>query len=62
MALDGLGDYTGDSNIVLGLADTTVTKLSRCLVPYLATMFAVAVVITFVPWLIYIVPSLRGLY
>jgi C4-dicarboxylate transporter DctM subunit len=53
----GVGLY-----IVLGLAGTTVTKLSRCLLPYQATMFVVSLIITFVPWLIYIVPSLLGLY
>ena len=53
----GVGLY-----LVLGLAGTTVTKVARCLLPYQATMLAVSLIITFVPWLIFIVPRLLGLY
>jgi C4-dicarboxylate transporter DctM subunit len=53
----GVGLY-----IVIGLAGTTVAKVSRCLLPYQATMFVMSLVITFVPWLIYVVPKLLGLY
>ena len=41
---------------------SAVSKVSRCLLPYLATMFVMSLIITFIPWLIYIVPSLMGLY
>ncbi len=53
----GVGLY-----IVLGLSGATLGEISRRLLPYLATMTAVAVLIAFVPWVVYLVPYLFGLY
>jgi tripartite ATP-independent transporter DctM subunit len=53
----GVGLY-----IVLGLSGATLGEISRHLLPYLATMTAVAVLIAFVPWIVYLVPYLFGLY
>jgi C4-dicarboxylate transporter DctM subunit len=53
----GVGLY-----IVLGLSGATLGELSRYLLPYLATMTAIAVLIALVPWIVYIVPYLLGLY
>jgi tripartite ATP-independent transporter DctM subunit len=53
----GVGLY-----IVLGLSGATLGEISRHLFPYLATMTAVAVIIAFVPWIVYLVPYLFGLY
>jgi tripartite ATP-independent transporter DctM subunit len=53
----GVGLY-----IVLGLSGATLGEVSRHLLPYLATMTAVAVLIAFVPWIVYLVPYLFGLY
>src|SRR5262249_13797575 len=53
----GVGLY-----IVLGLSGATLGETSRHLLPYLATMTAVAVVIAFVPWIVYLVPYVFGLY
>ncbi len=53
----GVGLY-----IVLGLSGATLGETSRYLLPYLATMTAVATVIAFLPWLVYLVPYLFGLY
>ncbi|HEY7245708.1 MAG TPA: TRAP transporter large permease [Xanthobacteraceae bacterium] len=53
----GVGLY-----IVLGLSGATLGAISRRLLPYLATMTAVAVLIAFVPWIVYLVPYLFGLY
>ena len=53
----GVGLY-----IVLGLSGATLSETSRYLLPYLATMTAVAAVIAFLPWLVYLVPYLFGLY
>jgi tripartite ATP-independent transporter DctM subunit len=53
----GVGLY-----IVLGLSGATLGETSRYLLPYLATMTAVAAVIAFLPWLVYLVPYLFGLY
>lgn len=53
----GVGLY-----IVLGLSGATLGELSRYLLPYLATMTAIAVLIALVPWIVFIVPYLLGLY
>jgi len=53
----GVGLY-----IVLGLSGATLGETSRYLLPYLATMTVVAVVIAFVPWIVYLVPYVFGLY
>ena len=53
----GVGLY-----IVISLSGSTVGQISRCLFPYLLTMLAMSLVITLFPWLVYIVPSLLGLY
>jgi C4-dicarboxylate transporter DctM subunit len=53
----GVGLY-----IVLGLSRASLGETSRYLLPYLATMTAVAVVIAFVPWIVYLVPYVFGLY
>jgi C4-dicarboxylate transporter DctM subunit len=53
----GVGLY-----IVLGLSGATIGATSRHLLPYLATMMAVAVVIAFVPWIVYLVPYVLNLY
>jgi C4-dicarboxylate transporter DctM subunit len=53
----GVGLY-----IVLGLSGATLGEISRHLFPYLATMTAVAAVIAFVPWIVYLVPYAFGLY
>jgi TRAP-type C4-dicarboxylate transport system permease large subunit len=53
----GVGLY-----IVLGLSGATVGETSRYLLPYLATMTAIAVVIAFVPWIVYLAPYLFRLY
>ena len=53
----GVGLY-----IVLGLSGATLGEISRHLFPYLATMTAVAVIIAFVPWIVYLAPYLFGLY
>jgi tripartite ATP-independent transporter DctM subunit len=53
----GVGLY-----IVLGLSGATIGETSRHLLPYLATMTAVAVLIAFVPWIVYLVPYVLNLY
>lgn len=53
----GVGLY-----IVLGLSNATLPALSRALAPYLATMFAVAVVVAFWPGLVFALPWLLGLH
>src|SRR5262249_3723552 len=53
----GVGLY-----IVLGLSGATLGEISRYLLPYLATMTVVAVIIAFVPWIVYLVPYVFGLY
>ncbi len=53
----GVGLY-----IVLGLSGATLGEISRHLFPYLATMTAVAAVIAFVPWIVYLVPYVFVLY
>jgi tripartite ATP-independent transporter DctM subunit len=53
----GVGLY-----IVLGLSGATLGEISRHLFPYLATMTAVATVIALVPWIVYFVPYVFGLY
>lgn len=53
----GVGLY-----IVLGLSNSTLPAISRALAPYLATMFAVAVVVAFWPGLVFALPSLLGLH
>jgi len=53
----GVGLY-----IVLGLSGATIGSTSRYLLPYLATMMAVAVLIAFVPWIVYLVPYALNLY
>jgi tripartite ATP-independent transporter DctM subunit len=53
----GVGLY-----IVLGISGATLGDVSRHLFPYLATMTAVAVLIAFVPWSVYLVPHVFGLY
>jgi C4-dicarboxylate transporter, DctM subunit len=53
----GIGLY-----IVLGLSGATVGDVSRHLLPYLATMTVVAVMIAFVPWIVYLVPYVFNLY
>jgi tripartite ATP-independent transporter DctM subunit len=53
----GVGLY-----IVLGLSGATIGETSRHLLPYLATMTVVAVVIAFVPWIVYLVPYVLSLY
>ena len=51
----------GVTEKAVGLA-LTLGETSRYLLPYLATMTAVAAVIAFLPWLVYLVPYLFGLY
>jgi C4-dicarboxylate transporter DctM subunit len=53
----GVGLY-----IVLGLSGATLGELSKYLLPYLATMTVIAMLIALVPWIVYIVPYLLGLY
>jgi tripartite ATP-independent transporter DctM subunit len=53
----GVGLY-----IVLGLSGATLGDTSRHLLPYLATMTAVVVLIALVPWIVYAVPYLFGMY
>jgi tripartite ATP-independent transporter DctM subunit len=53
----GVGLY-----IVLGLSGATLGQISRHLLPYLATMTAVAILIAVVPWIVYVVPYALGLY
>jgi tripartite ATP-independent transporter DctM subunit len=53
----GIGLY-----IVLGLSGATIGEISRHLLPYLATMMVVALVIAFVPWVVYLVPYVFHLY
>jgi C4-dicarboxylate transporter DctM subunit len=53
----GVGLY-----IVLGLSGATLGAISRHLLPYLATMTAVAVIVALVPWIVYLVPYVFGLY
>ena len=53
----GVGLY-----IDLGLSGASLGDTSHYLVPYLATMTAGAVVIAFVPWIVYLVPYVFGLY
>jgi tripartite ATP-independent transporter DctM subunit len=53
----GVGLY-----IVLGISGATLGDISRHLFPYLATMTAVTVLIAFVPWIVYLVPYVFGLY
>ena len=48
--------------IVLGIAGCTLREMTRHLLPYLATMFLIALVIAFVPWITYLLPSALGLY
>lgn len=48
--------------IVLGIAGTSVRAVTVHLLPYLATMFAVALLIAFVPWITHVVPVSLGLY
>jgi TRAP-type C4-dicarboxylate transport system permease large subunit len=47
---------------VLGLSGATIGAISRHLLPYLATMMVVALVIAFVPWVVYLVPYVFHLY
>jgi tripartite ATP-independent transporter DctM subunit len=53
----GVGLY-----IILGLSGATIGETSRYLLPYLATMLSVAVLIAFVPWIVYLVPYALRLY
>jgi TRAP-type C4-dicarboxylate transport system permease large subunit len=53
----GIGLY-----IVLGLSKASIGEISRHLLPYLATMTAVAILIAFVPWIVYLVPYAFHLY
>jgi C4-dicarboxylate transporter DctM subunit len=53
----GVGLY-----IVLGLSGATIGATSRYLLPYLATMMLVAVLIAFVPWIVYLVPYVFKMY
>ena len=48
--------------IVLGIAGCSLREMTRHLLPYLATMFLIALVIAFVPWITYLLPSALGLY
>ena len=48
--------------IVLGIAGCSLRDMTRHLLPYLATMFLIALVIAFVPWITYVLPSALGLY
>lgn len=51
----GVGLY-----VAAGIAGAAPTAVGAQLLPYLATMFVVVVLITFVPWLVLIVPQLLG--
>jgi C4-dicarboxylate transporter DctM subunit len=53
----GVGLY-----IILGISKSTLAELTRHLWPYLLTMIAVAIVIAFVPVVVYCVPALLGLH
>lgn len=53
----GVGLY-----IVLGLSGATLGELSKHLLPYLFTMLVVAVLIAFVPQLVFVLPDLLGLH
>lgn len=48
--------------IVLGIAGASVREVSRHLMPYLVTMFAVALLVAFVPWITHVVPVSLGIY
>ena len=52
----GVGLY-----VAAGIAETTVARAGWVLLPYLVTMFLVTLVITYVPWIVYVVPRLLGL-
>jgi len=51
----GVGLY-----VAAGIAGSSPTRVGIVLLPYLANMFVVILVITFVPWLVLIVPHLLG--
>jgi C4-dicarboxylate transporter DctM subunit len=51
----GVGLY-----VAAGIAGAAPTAVGAQLLPYLATMFVVVLLITFVPWLVLIVPQLLG--
>ncbi len=51
----GVGLY-----VAANIAETTVARAGWVLFPYLATMFLVTLVITYVPWITHVVPRLLG--
>jgi tripartite ATP-independent transporter DctM subunit len=51
----GVGLY-----VAAGIAGTSPTRVGIVLLPYLANMFVIVLLITFVPWLVMIVPHLLG--
>jgi C4-dicarboxylate transporter DctM subunit len=51
----GVGLY-----VAAGIAGSSPTRVGIVLLPYLANMFVMILVITFVPWLVMIVPHLLG--
>ena len=64
VALHGIpGDYRLRAGDLLSVdAGATLGETSRYLLPYLVTMTVVAVVIAFVPWIVYLAPYVFGLY
>jgi TRAP-type C4-dicarboxylate transport system permease large subunit len=47
--------------VAAAIGKVTVTEVARPLLPYLATMMATVLVITFWPWLTMVVPAVLGL-
>jgi tripartite ATP-independent transporter DctM subunit len=51
----GVGLY-----VAANIAETTVTRAGKVLLPYLATMFLATLLIAYIPWITYVVPRLLG--
>jgi C4-dicarboxylate transporter DctM subunit len=51
----GVGLY-----VAANIAETTVTRAGKVLLPYLATMFLATLLIAYVPWITHVVPRLLG--
>jgi C4-dicarboxylate transporter, DctM subunit len=51
----GVGLY-----VAANIAETTVTRAGKVLLPYLATMFLATLLIAYVPWITNVVPRLLG--
>jgi C4-dicarboxylate transporter DctM subunit len=51
----GVGLY-----VAANIAETTVARAGRVLLPYLATMFLATLIIAYVPWITHVIPRLLG--